>query len=185
MISSLDELLHGQDDLRLTDTLTDTGSNLGEEYVQIEGSRILGGILQKLPSTLRAVISLCYMEGLRIKEAAERLRASVSAMKTWHLRANRLILNVVRGRRTRREIEAIQCEAASTNLVASFGPEQTNTKNDHRRGSLRRKGYLVRASLRRMSSSKPTYKTKPVRRKLWSRKCRYIYWWPFVITVVE
>jgi RNA polymerase sigma-70 factor (ECF subfamily) len=160
LISSLDEPVPEHDDLRLVDTLADPRCNLDEEYAWVERSQILSGIMQELPPASRAVIRLCDIEGLQMKEAAVRLRVSVSALKTRHLRANRLILKIVKEAQPRLEINAEDhnCNSAVTNIAVR---SCTKAKTMNRRKTFRRGRHLFRPSLRKgVSPSRPMYKMK-------------------------
>jgi RNA polymerase sigma-70 factor, ECF subfamily len=157
LISSLDEPLPEHDGLRLVDTLADPRCNLDEEYAWVERSRILAGIIQELPPVSRAVVRLRDIEGLQVKEAAARLGVSVSALKTRHLRANRLILKMVKEAYPLLESNAKDdnCNSAVTNIPIR---PCTKAKNKNRRGVLSRRRQLFRGTLRGSESLAPRYK---------------------------
>ena len=95
-IFSLDELGPEHEEIRLADMLADPRTNLDEEYARVEEIRILATILDELPSALRVVVLLCDIEGLKVKEAAAQLGMTISAVKTRHFRANRLLMKMAK-----------------------------------------------------------------------------------------
>lgn len=94
---SLDQSSSDQDCVPLAETLADPQASLDDRYAEIERSRILIAILDELPTKLRPIVLLCDIEGLRLKEAAARLGLTVSAVKTRHFRASRLLLHMAKG----------------------------------------------------------------------------------------
>lgn len=80
----------------LAETLADPHSSLDDTYSDVERSRILKTIVSELPEKLRCVVVLCDIEGVRLKEAAARLGLTVSAVKSWRSRANRLLLKMAK-----------------------------------------------------------------------------------------
>ena len=88
---SVDDTSPGHDNLSLAETLPDSKSSLDEAYGSVERLRFLQSMLATLPPDTRTIVELCDIEGLKIKEAAVRLGISVSAAKTRHFRANRLL----------------------------------------------------------------------------------------------
>ncbi len=95
-IFSLDEPGPEHGEIRLADMLADPQTNLDDEYAQVEEFRLLATILDELPSALRVVVLLCDIEGLKLKEAAAQLGITISAVKTRHSRANRLLVKMAR-----------------------------------------------------------------------------------------
>jgi RNA polymerase sigma-70 factor (ECF subfamily) len=95
-IFSLDEPGPEREEVRLADMLADPQTNLDDEFGRVEEFRILATILEELPSALRVVVLLCDIEGLKVREAAAQLGMTISAVKTRHFRANRLLLKMVK-----------------------------------------------------------------------------------------
>lgn len=93
-ILSLDEPEPEHEQIRLADTLADPQTNLDDGYAQREEFRILATILDELPSVLRVVVLLCDIQGFRLKEAAAQLGVTISAVKSRHFRASRLLLKM-------------------------------------------------------------------------------------------
>ena len=98
---SLEDPLPEQENLCLADTLPHPQPGQETQYEQTERSRILATLLKDLPPTSRCVIWLCDIQGLCMKEAAQWLGLTISAIKTRHLRANRLVLKAAKEMRRR------------------------------------------------------------------------------------
>jgi RNA polymerase sigma-70 factor, ECF subfamily len=78
------------------EALTDPHSGPDDTYSDLERSQILKTIVSELPEKLRCIVVLCDIEGLRLKEAAARLGLSIPAVKSRHLRANRLVFKMAK-----------------------------------------------------------------------------------------
>jgi RNA polymerase sigma-70 factor, ECF subfamily len=98
---SLDEPVSEQKYTSIADGLVDPRPCQDDEYAHAEYSRILVAILEELPEKLRAIILLCNIEGLPLKDAAVRLGLTVSLVKSRHFRANRLLLKMAKQACTR------------------------------------------------------------------------------------
>ena len=146
---SLDEPHPEHQDLCLSDMIADPRDGLEEEYAQFERSRILATILDVLPPASRSVIWLCDVEGLCMKDAAEWLGVSVSAVKTRHLRANRLVLKVARECSAGVQLGSA-CQSAARHFAVPPAPEAT--KHVCRRSRSRSKRHVVRSSFERNES---------------------------------
>lgn len=106
LLCSLDEPLSARDSTHFSDLLVDPRGDLDDQYAHVERSEILASILEELPSKLRAIVVLCDIEGLRLKDAAAKLGVSESAVKTRHFRANRLLQKRVKEAKSRARLRA-------------------------------------------------------------------------------
>jgi RNA polymerase sigma-70 factor, ECF subfamily len=96
LTSSIDEPLSKQGDLCTADIVADPRSELDEHFDQAEQYGILKQAVQELPPMWRSVIQLYDMEGLQMKDVAAKLGLTLSTTKTYHFRASRRILEIVK-----------------------------------------------------------------------------------------
>jgi RNA polymerase sigma-70 factor, ECF subfamily len=125
-ISSLDEPLSEDEHLYVSDTVADPTFALEEEYERKEKRRILEKTLQQLSPTLRSIVRMYDLEGMRMKEIASRLGLSISALKTQHFRAKRQILKIMKlgsAHQAEDEIHARARPKANANTWAAIGFE--------------------------------------------------------------
>lgn len=69
--------------------------NPEEHCVRAEQRKILSETLLKLPGPFRTAIMLCDFEGLKVKDAAQRLGVSLSTMKTRLFRSRRALKTTI------------------------------------------------------------------------------------------
>jgi RNA polymerase sigma-70 factor (ECF subfamily) len=76
----------------------DPGPSPDHMCARREKSRILLGVMQELPARYHSSMRLCYLEGIELRDAAERLGITVAALKTNLFRARRLVTQRIRER---------------------------------------------------------------------------------------
>ena len=76
--------------------------NPEEQCARVEQRKILSEALLKLPGPFRTAIRLCDLEGLPIKDAAQRLGVSLSTIKARLFRARRALKTAILRRRAAR-----------------------------------------------------------------------------------
>jgi RNA polymerase sigma-70 factor, ECF subfamily len=94
LISSLDQPVSPDGDTCVADVVADPRPNIHEDLEQEERWRALSEAVQELSPVRSAVFQLHDVEGLQMKDVADRLGLTISAVKTHHFRANREILRV-------------------------------------------------------------------------------------------
>jgi RNA polymerase sigma-70 factor, ECF subfamily len=92
------EELFDEDAPALEQLAIDPGPRPDHICARREKSRILLGVLQELPARYYSSMRLCYVEGIELKDAAERLGITVAALKTNLFRARRLVTRRIRER---------------------------------------------------------------------------------------
>lgn len=97
-LCSVEEPIDGQDDLSISDTLVDGRPNAERLYELSERLAALTKLVDQLPPRWRIVVRLYDLEGLSMREVAARLGTTVSAAKTRHHRANRLLSRLLKDR---------------------------------------------------------------------------------------
>lgn len=125
---SLDEPHPEHQELRLSDMLSDSRTDLEDDYARLEQSRFLAAVLRKLPASHGSILRLCDVEGLCMQEAAKRLGLSIPAAKTRHLRANRFLLSAANDARQRRMsiLDLLSMQAWSASLHAPDAVTKTH-----------------------------------------------------------
>lgn len=86
---SLNEQLNEEQDYSLSDTLADARPNPEDECASSESHGFLMQFLSELSPSLQQAIRLRYLEGLTIRDAAQRVAVPVATMKArlWRARA--------------------------------------------------------------------------------------------------
>ena len=90
--------IEGEDTPRSQISIADHRPNPEEEFRRAETFRLVSQLLKALPPSYQAVVALCEIEGLGVKEAAERLNRRAGTVKSQLHRARRLISKQVRYR---------------------------------------------------------------------------------------
>ena len=98
-----DRISEKEGGITIADTIPDPSTGIDEEYERLEQHEKLARIVRMLPASWRLVIWLRDVEGLAVKEVAERLGLSAAAVKTRHFRASRRISEILKGARGNRE----------------------------------------------------------------------------------
>ena len=81
--------------------------NPEEQCSRVEQRKILSEALLKLPGPFRTAIELCHLEGLPVKDAAQRLGVPLSTMKARLFRSRRALkTTILRGRWARLSFRA-------------------------------------------------------------------------------
>jgi RNA polymerase sigma factor (sigma-70 family) len=99
---SLDDPHPDYETLSLGEMIRDPHSGLEQRYQHAERLHVLANVVRKLPPIHRSIICVCDVEGLCMREAANRLGLSVPAAKTRHLRAMRFLSRIARTAHERR-----------------------------------------------------------------------------------
>lgn len=105
-ISSLDDVLFENGHSCIADMVADPHSNFEKEYEKKEKKRILAQAIQELPPGWRVIVRLYDIEGIQMSEIAARLGLSLSAVKTRHFRATRLLFTIVNDAFAQRHTDA-------------------------------------------------------------------------------
>jgi RNA polymerase sigma-70 factor, ECF subfamily len=85
----LDCPIQDEDSLRLSEVIPDAGPDPEEQTRRLELEQRLRRLSARLPPSLGAVIQLCGIEGLSVRQAADQLGLTVSAVKSRAVRARR------------------------------------------------------------------------------------------------
>lgn len=99
---SLEPEFTGEDLLAPGIDLRSAESNPEEQCAQLEEREIISEALLELPGPFRTAIELCDLEGLPVRDAAEKLGVPLSTLKTRLHRSRRALkTTILRGRRGR------------------------------------------------------------------------------------
>jgi RNA polymerase sigma-70 factor, ECF subfamily len=129
LTSSIDEPLSKQGDLCAADIVADPHCELDEHFDQVEQYGILKQAVQELPPMWRGVIQLYDIEGLQMKDVAAKLGLTLSTTKTYHFRASRRILKIVKSTCARQKLNLKTSESKSAEKsVGGLGQPGTARK---------------------------------------------------------
>ena len=97
-LCSLDDSIEGRDSLAIAETLADPHPSAESLCERSERLARLCKVVDTLPPRWAMVVRLHDLEGLSMRETAERLGTTVSAAKTRHHRASRMLFRMLKRR---------------------------------------------------------------------------------------